>query len=226
LRIESLAELNHGWRYNPLKAMPKGKCDIHVTAESVDVESDGLFGTPASRRWLGCFLIALSICCVYFAVFHHGRGPNIQDLVAELHPGKRGFVINLVVLAYCSLIEVFILAYGVRHLLPFGERLHADRTNFTWSRIRWLSFGQRWTTRSIPISEVVRASYAIVYKSKGVHGILIETYGDNWKTFWGIEAPEANRILRGLKGLGVNIQHDPEMRESIRETLRDRRAEL
>jgi hypothetical protein len=206
--------------------MPKRKCDVRVAAEFVDVETEGLFGTPASRRWLGCFLIALSICCVYFAVFRHGRGPNIQDLLAELRPGKRGFVINLVALAYCSLIEVFILAYGVRYLLPFGERLHADRSNLTWSRISWLSFGNRWVTRSVPVTEVVRASYAIVYKSKGIHGILIETYGEPWKSFWGIEAPEANRILRALKGLGVNIQRDPEMRESIRETLRDRRAQL
>jgi hypothetical protein len=44
--------------------------------------------------------------------------------------------------------------------------------------------------------------------------------------FWQIEPPEANRILRGLEALGVNVHHDPEMRASVRESLRDRRAQL
>lgn len=206
--------------------MPKPKCEIHVTADSVDVVTEGLFGTRTSRLWLGCFVIALTVCSVYFALFHPGRGPHILEMIEETRPGRRDFVANLIVFAYGSLVELFLLATGIRHLLPFGERLHADRTTLTWSRISWLSFGNRWVTRTTPLSEVVRASYAIVYKSKGIRGILLETYGEAWKTFWGIETPEANRILRSLKALGVNVQHDPEMREAIRETLRDRRADL
>jgi hypothetical protein len=91
-----------------------------------------------------------------------------------------------------------------------------------------VSFGNRRVTRTIPVIEIVHASYAIVYKGVKEHyfGILLETYGKPWKLFWGIEAPEANRILRGLSGLGVNVLHDPEMREVIRETLLDRRTQL
>jgi hypothetical protein len=206
--------------------MPKPKCEIHVTADSVDVATEGLFGTRTSRLWFGCFMIALLVCQVYLAVFHHGRGPTILDMLAETRPGRRDFVINLIVLTYGSLIELFLLATAVRHLLPFGERLHANRTTLIWSRIPWLSFGNRWVTRTIPLSEICRASYAIVYKSKNIHGLMLDTYDKSWKTFWGIESPEANRILRGLKTLGIKVHHDPEMREDIRETLRDRRAEL
>ena len=206
--------------------MLQPKCEIHVTADSVDVATKGLFGTRTSRLWFGCFMIALMVCSVYLALFHPGRGPNIGEMLAETRPGRRDFAFNLIVLVYCALIGLFLLATGIRHLLPFGERLHADRSTLTWSRISWLSFGNRWVTRTAPLSEVVRASYAIVYKSKGIRGILLETYGEPLKTFWGIETPEANRILRGLRALGVNVQHDPEMREAIRETLRDRRADL
>lgn len=206
--------------------MPKPKCSIQIAAESVDVVTDGLFGTRTSRLWFGWFMIALLVCSVYLAVFHPGRGPAVLDTLAETRPGRPHFVSNLIVLAYFSLFELFLLAVGIRHLLPFGEHLHANRSDLTWSRIPWLSFGNRWVTKSTPLPEISRASYTIVYKSKGTYGILLETYGESWKMFWGIEAPEANRILRGLNALGVNVHHDPEMRESIRETLRDRRAQL
>jgi hypothetical protein len=171
-------------------------------------------------------MIALLVCSVFLALFHPGRGPHILEMLTETRPGRRDFVANLIVLTYGSLLELFFLALGVRHLLPFSERLHADRATLIWSRIAWLSFGNRWVTHTIPLSEISRASYAIVYKSKGIHGVLLETYGENWKAFWGIESPEASRILRGLKALGVNVHHVPELREEIREALRDRRAEL
>ena len=206
--------------------MPRPRCEIHVTANSVNVVTEGLYGTRTSRLWFGCFMIVFLIFQVYVQISHHGRGQTFMDLLAETRPGSRDFGINLIGLVFASLIELFLLAPAIRYLFPFGERLHVDRTTVIWSRISWLSFGNRWVTHTSPLSEIFRASYAIVYKSKNVHGLLLETYGESWKTFWGIESPEANRILRGLKGLGVNVQHDPEMREEIRESLRDRKAEL
>ena len=149
-------------------------------------------------------------------------------MIVDSHPGSSDFVSNLIPFILLLALNVFLLAVGIRYFLPFCERLHCDRSALTWSKIPWVSFGNRRVTRSMPVAEIVRASYSIVFKSRSEHyyGILLDTDGKPWKMFWGIESPEANRILRGLSGLGINVLHDPEMREAIRETLRDRRAQL
>jgi hypothetical protein len=205
---------------------------IQVTADSVDVECDvplrsSRFPKPQpSPHSIGGFFVLFASVMLYFLCFGHGRNPSIWKIVVDSRPGSADFVSNLIPSVLPLALGVFLFAVGVRHFLPFCEQLHCDRSKLTWSKIPWVSFGNRWVTRSIPVGEIVSASYAVVYKSEGYYGIVLETYGKPWKLFWGIETPEANRILRGLKGLGVNVHHDPEMRESIRETLRDRRAQL
>jgi hypothetical protein len=199
---------------------------IQVTADSVDVYCDTPFRSTASQRFFGGLAVVCSLAMLYFPIFRPGRGLGIWEMLIESREGSGEFKLHLFELVFVAAIGVFFLAAGIRYCLPLGERLHCDRSTLTWSRIPWVSLGNRWVTRSIPVTEIAGASYAIVYKSKGVYGILLDTYGKPWKMFWQIESPEANRILRGLKALGVNVHHDPEMREVIRETLRDRRAQL
>jgi len=198
---------------------------IQITADSVDVECDTPFRSRTSQHSLGVLAIACSLVMLYSGV-GHGRNPGIWVILADSRPSSPDFMLNAFGTVFVLVVAVVFFAFGVRYCLPFGERLHCDRSTLTWSKIPWVSFGNHWVERSIPMSEILQASYAIVYKSKGVYGILLDAYGMPWKLFWGIETPEANRILRGLKGLGVKIRQDPEMRESIRETLRDRRAQL
>lgn len=197
--------------------MPVSSYKVHAGADSLDVQWRG----PARSRVFGAFVIVIILAEIYFAM---NRGPW-ADLLRS-HPGSPRSGSIVFESALLLLLLLFFLAIGVRHLLPFAETLHCDRSTLTWSRIPWISFGNRRITHSVPFSEVVGASYAIVYRSKNIHGIVLETYDENWKIFWGIESPEANRILHGLKKLGVNVEHDPEMRASIRETMRDRRAQL
>ncbi|MGA3373102.1 MAG: hypothetical protein ABSC48_15195 [Terracidiphilus sp.] len=208
--------------------MRKSNYRIHVTADSVDVECDNPLGSPRSPRFFGVFVIADALALLCLPWFVHGHGSTMWVILTESRPSDPGFVESVITAVLAMAIGILLLAWGIRYCLPFGERLHCDRSMLTWSKIRWISFRNRWVTRSIPVSEIVRASYGIVYKSKGVYGILLENGvdGEPWKLFWGIETPEANRILRGLKALGVNVYIDPEMREVIRETLRDRSAQL
>lgn len=202
--------------------MPVGSYRIHSDTDALDVQWRG----PAKFRVFGGFVVAISMAEIYFAIFGHGRdrGPWADLLSSD--PGSPRFGSIAFESAVLLLFVLFFLATGVRYLLPFSETLHCDCSTVTWSRIPWLSFGNRWITRSTPFAEIVGASYAVVYKSKDIHGIVLETYDNSWKMFWQIESPEANRILHGLKKLGVNVEHDSEMRASIRETMRDRRAQL
>jgi hypothetical protein len=199
---------------------------ILVNKDSVDAECDSPFRSKAARRFFGSLLLALGLFMFYFAGIRQGRNPGTWATLAESRPSSPGFALNIYGAVLVLIIVIAFLATGIRYLLKFGERLQCDRNTLIWSKIPWVSFANRWVTRSIPVNVIVRASYGIVYKSKGVYGILIEDNCNVWKLFWGIEAPEANRILHGLKQLGVNVHHDSEMRDSIRETLRDRRAEL
>ena len=180
----------------------------------------------ASPPLIGGFFVLAALVMLYFSWFGRGRNPGIWATLAGSRPGSAGFVFSAIDAVLVLALVVFILLVGIRYFLPFGERLHCDRSALTWSKIPWVSLGDRWVTQSIPVNGIILASYGIAYKSKGIYGILLDTEGKPWKLFWGIETPEANRILLGLKELGVNVHHDPEMRESIRETLRDRRAEL
>lgn len=223
LRIEA--------RYNPLKTMRKSNYRIQVTADSVDVECDVPLrhqGTPntISPSLAGGILVLFALAMLYFLSFGHGRNASIWVILADSRPGSADFLSNVIPVVLALALDVFLFAAGIRYFLPFGERLHCDRSTLIWSKIPWVSFGNRWVTHSIPVTEIVRASYVIVSKSKGFYGILIETDGKPWKLFWAVETPEANRILRGLSELGVNVHQDPEMREAIRETLRDRRVQL
>jgi hypothetical protein len=199
---------------------------IRVTADSVDVECDGPFPARAGRISFASLMLACATFLLYGSLVGLGRQPAIWATLANSRSGSTDFFVNLCFAVFTVAIVIFFFASGIRYFLPFGERLHCDRSTLTWSKIPWISLGNRWVTRSISLSEISRASYSIVYRSKGVYGILLETSGKPWKMFWQLESPEANRILRGLKALGVNVCRDPEMRESIRETLRDRRAQL
>ena len=214
--------------------MRKSNYQILVTADSVDVECDvplrsSKFPNPQpSPHSVGAFFVLSALVMLYFSCFGHGRNPSIWKMAINSRPGSAEFASNVIPFALLLVLNVFLFAVGIRYLLPFCERLHCDRSTLNWSRIPWVSFGNRRVTRSIPVIEIVHASYSIVYKGRHEHyyGILLDTDGKPWKLFWGIESPEANRILLGLKGLGINVLHDPEMREIIQETLRDRRAEL
>jgi hypothetical protein len=207
---------------------------IQVSADSVDVECDvplrssKLPNPKPSPHLIGSFFVLFALVMLYFSCFGHGRNPSIWKTAINSRPGSSDFVSNVIPFALLLVLNAFLFAVGIRYLLPFCERLHCDRSTLTWSKIPWVSFGNRRVTRSMPVTEIVSASYSIVFKGRSEHyyGILLETDGKPWKMFWGIESPEANRILLGLKGLGINVLHDPEMREIIRETLRDRRAEL
>ena len=198
---------------------------IEITKESVDVECHaGLvssrFPSSASPTTVGCLFVVASLVLILRDCFDSGENPGVFKMISNSRPGSATFLGAILLLV----LYVLLLAVGIRYFLPFRERLHCDRSALTWSRIAWLSFGNRWITRSVPFSEITGASYAIVYQ--GYFGIVLETYDESWKMFWGIKSPEANRILRGLEKLGVNVHKDREMRELIREELRDRRAEL
>lgn len=202
--------------------MSVGRYQIHAGADLLDVRWRG----PAKFRVFGGFLIACGLAEAYFTSAPRGGGPGIWMLLARSHPGSSDFYPNLVGGLLALAVAAFALAVGIRYCLQFAETLRCDRTTLTWSRIPWVSFGNRWITRSIPLAEVVGASYAVVYRSKGIYGIVLETYDENWKAFWQIEPPEANRILAGLRRLGVKVHHDSQMRLLIRESLRDRREQL
>jgi hypothetical protein len=216
-------------RYNPGKVMRTSNYRIQVTADSLDVECrvplvSSRFPSSTKPAVVGGFFIFSGLGLLYLSCFVSGRNPSLLVVIANSRPGSADFVIAILALT----MEVFLLAVGIRYFLPFCERLHCDGSTLTWSKIPWVCFGNRRVTRSVPVSEIVRVSYAIVHGnvSGSYYGILLEPFGSSWKMFWGIESPEANRILIGLKALGINVHHDPEMRESIREKLRDRRAEL
>jgi hypothetical protein len=172
--------------------------------------------------------IAAGLFVLYGSWVNPRANPNLRILLSDLRPGSADFFSTVGLGVFALALVIVLLGWGVRCFLPFGERLHCDRSLLTWSKIPWIGFGNRWVTRTVPPSEISHAHYGLAYRKRGgdLYGVLLEVGGKRWKLFAGIDSPEANRILNGLKGLGVNVPHDPGMRESIRETLRDRRAQL
>ncbi|HEY2460836.1 MAG TPA: hypothetical protein VGI16_08510 [Candidatus Acidoferrum sp.] len=120
------------------------------------------------------------------------------------------------------------LLLGVRSLFPSGEKLHCDRSQLTVSKIPWISFRGRWTTHVFSLAQVSEMKYGLIRRGTArdpsIYGILFLVDGNRRKILRRIGAPEAARLLRGIKKLGLDVPHDPDILPRMQMALEDRRS--
>ena len=192
--------------------MPGQGFDINVTSSEVLVKQDGSLQSGESRGAAGVISILAAAFLFFFTVIidKHGRPGLWYDL--KQAPGYSSefyfFLLCLIgVLVFCG----HLLLIGVRLFFPGGEQLQCDRTTFTYSKIPWISLRGRWKRQSFPTAEVSELMYGVIVQGNEEKKIA-DTYGlsfyvgdKEYKIFGGLEAPDADDILKEVRAFGVDV---------------------
>lgn len=106
-----------------------------------------------------------------------------------------------------------VLWTGFRSLFPSGESLECDRRTLTIGNIPKFELRGRWRYNQFDISEIRQVTFTTVRLSKygGIAGLALKANNKKKNILVGLEAPEADQILRALAHLGVDTVHDPAM---------------
>ena len=108
---------------------------------------------------------------------------------------------------------------------PSEETLRCDHTTLTISRIPYLDFRNlKWNTKSYALRDIERFRFAIYASAKGSskYGFRFRANGRRHKTLPGLEAPEAQNILKALQGFGIDVVLDDKLQKKVSEVLERR----
>jgi len=111
---------------------------------------------------------------------------------------------------------------------PSDETLRCDHTALTISRIPYLDFRNRtWKTKSYALRDIERFRFAIYASAKGssIYGFRFRVNGQRYKTLPGLEAPEAQNIMKALQTFGIDVVLDDALQTKVTEAL-ERRCSL
>lgn len=115
---------------------------------------------------------------------------------------------------------------GFRRIFPAGESFVCDLDTLTIGHIPDFVLNGRWAFQSFPITSVQRLTWTALSTGRygSTTGFTFQIDGKKKKTLWGLEAPEADQILRGLTKLGVDVVHDPGMPMIVEMALSRRKS--
>lgn len=162
---------------------------------------------------------------LYFLLLHSDRyGINGLWFLQKAPRSSREFIDFIVSSFFISILCLGALAMGLRNLFLSGQKMHCDGVDLVYSKIPWLSFGNRWVTRSFAVFEIEDMKYRLIKNERGE--ICFWINGRKTRIFYGIQATEAAKILKGLKSLGVGVAQDRDVLYLAVEEQRERRARL
>ncbi|MFZ1086864.1 MAG: hypothetical protein WAN35_18015 [Terracidiphilus sp.] len=202
--------------------------EINITANSVDVKRDNSTRSNKAVVLPGSFAMLFPVYCILWSTWimlktDRWGYPGWQQLTNNSKDYSFLFHFSfLFPVVLFTGFSIYCLLFGLRCWFPMGEKLHCDRSTFIVSKIPWINFRGEWKTRSFHLYDVSQIQFIVG------RGICFVVDDKKEYLFPGIDFPEANRILRGLKKLGIGVYHDPETNtlEAIQETLRDRRSDI
>ena len=200
------------------------KFEITVTTDSLEARCNLPFGPKESRIFLTIVSIAVSgwvIYRIWFSPDSHGY----SDWWRLMHHNS---VLDIYGVVMATVFMGAFLLMGIRLLCPAGAILRSDRNQVTTTRIPWYSFTGHWVTHTYDAIDVSGFQLKFYGSGKGgnVYGIRFFVNGTTKSIFHGsIEPPEAYRILRGLKSLGLDVPPDPKLMSRVKVGLLDRQDE-
>jgi hypothetical protein len=206
------------------------KYKVKIGADYVDAKWDSSYRSIPVRVFGSIAMAVLAAAWMYYAVFRPHHGYAVWWTLTHERASSRYFIETAVAILLNLILSGYILALGVRSLFPSGEKLRCDYSQLIVSKIPWVSFRGRWTTRVFSLAEISQMEYEVLRRGTArdpsVYGIRFLADGKVQKILSRIEAPEASHLLRGLERLGLDIRHDPDTLAKIQETLGDRRSRL
>ena len=202
---------------------------IDISKDSVEVRRDGST-VPLDERVVGGLLSSgVSVVLGGATIFLPGRHDSLsvwENLMTHRWPSS-DFVSALIMAIFMGILCGSLFLYGVRQLFPNGEILHCDRSTLTVSKIPWFSLRGKWKIQSFPVADVSNSGFFIHRSGRSVvSGLRFLASGHKHKIFSGIEAPEADEILKGLAVLGADVDYDYEMRQRVQDSLSARGSQF
>jgi hypothetical protein len=202
--------------------------EIDITKDSVDVRRDDSNRSRRGVILLSGGFVAFAALIFYWMVLASPHGnPSSWEVIhdqakdRDFAPAVLGLIIGVSISGMSLLI-------GIRVLFPSGDALRCDRSTFTVSEIPWLNLRGKWKSQAYALADISQLQFGVISSTKGntIYGLRFLAAGKRHKIFTGLQAPEANKILQGLRTLGADVPNDPDMHTRIEETLRARSMEL
>lgn len=202
--------------------MAEQKFQIDIDDQSVRVRLNVSEYSPYGRFYACIFFIALGalgICALLFLPGKHGNPSMWHDLSS--YPVDSGsFVFPFVLLlSFPPFIGLLLWRYVVS-AYPSDEAFQCDRSMLTISKVRWLDFrNKRWHSRSYALAEIGNMRYQAIASAKGtsIYGLRFVAGGRDQRVLPGLKASEADKILKALQVLGVDVPDDPELPRRLAE---------
>jgi hypothetical protein len=199
--------------------------DINITSTEILIKQDGSLQSGGTRGGAGVVSILGAAYLFFFSVIvdKHGRPGIWHDLKAVTRYSFDFYfdwLFLVAVLVFCG----YLILIGVRLFFPAGEQLQCDRTTFTYSKIPWVSLPGRWKRKSFPTKDVSELMYTAIVQANPQKNIA-ELYGldfyvgdKEYKIFAGLEADDADDILKKLRAFGVDVIANQYMSEMVAKT--------
>jgi hypothetical protein len=213
--------------------MPGQGYDISVTSSEVHVKQDGSLQSGGSRGAAGIVSILAAAYLFVFTVIidKHGRPGLWHDLKTTPRPSFFYYFSLISFIGVC-VFSGYLILIGIRLFFPAGEELQCDRTTFTYSMIPFVSLGGRWKRRSFPVSDVTELMYGVIRSgdpdknTQDVYGLSFLARAKEYKIFAGLEADDADEIVKKLRALGVDVIINQDMSKLVEKTTEDRNSRL
>jgi hypothetical protein len=207
--------------------MSQPEFEIAVRDGVIDVRHEVSKKSPRGRFYAGLFFLTvmvLALCAALFLPEKHGR-PSMWHDLSTSPVDSSDFIAPLII--------IFVVVGGsswmcVRYLFvayPSDETLYCDRSILRVSKVPWFDLrNAHWITRSYPLNEISEVRFAAIASLKNItiRGLRFVVSGKKLKVLPGLEAPEADQILKALEAFGVNVVGDPDMATKIAESLANR----
>jgi len=197
------------------------KFEIKVTSDSLEARCNLPFGPRRNLIAFSAFMVCLAAWMIYRTWLSQDSHGYSNWWRLTHHYSILDFGGVAMATAFYSL---FFLT-GIRLLCPAGAVLICDHNQITTTRIPWYSFTGRWVTSTYNALDVSGFRLKFYGSGRGgnVYGIRFYVNGCAKSIFHGsIEPPEAYRILRGLKSLGLDVPPDPKLLSRVKVGILDR----
>ena len=191
---------------------------IQVTERQVEVKT-----SDVKPRFNGATVFAVLLCWGLGAYMLALFIPNIVDI---LRMPKSYDVLTWILVATMLFYGLAFVWRGFRDMFPSGESLVCESGTLTIGHIPDHVINGRWEYQSFPTSSIKQLSFGAVHMSRYgmTPGLIFMADGKKKKVLAGLEAPEADQVLKGLANLGVDTVHDPAMPMTVEMALERRKS--
>lgn len=205
---------------------------ISISKDAVEVRLQPSSRSPHGKLGGAIFvtvMVILVLCGALFLPVKDNRPSVWQGMSnATVESGVFWVPIGVLLIVCCGLVA-WVGFWWSAGAWPSDERFYCDRTSLTISRIPYLDFANHtWKTQSYPLHDVEKfrfASYAAL-RGSVIYGLRFDENCREHKILPGLEAPEAQGILKALQSLGVDVVLDDKLQKKVAEALEERGEQI